>query len=100
MLIACRWTRLDSACGVGSHSACGLPRVAYLTGALVLQLMLALFSSLGGLAALLLLAVPVGRYTVKYPDKVYLTVGCPGPYHPLTSQSVEISIELTVGLLW
>lgn len=40
--------------------------------------MLALFSSLGGLAALLLLAVPVGRYNVKYSDRVYFSVGCPG----------------------
>ncbi|KAJ1527129.1 hypothetical protein ONE63_008663 [Megalurothrips usitatus] len=38
--------------------------------------MLALFSTLGGLSALLLLTVPVGRYTVKYPDRVALTVGC------------------------
>ncbi|XP_034242969.1 major facilitator superfamily domain-containing protein 6-B-like [Thrips palmi] len=42
------------------------------------KLMLALFSSLGGLAALLLLAVPVGRYNVKYSDRVYFSVGCPG----------------------
>ncbi|XP_026274239.1 uncharacterized protein LOC113203664 [Frankliniella occidentalis] len=42
------------------------------------KLMLAVFSSLGGLAALLLLAVPVGRYNVKYPDRVFLTVGCSG----------------------
>lgn len=50
--------------------------------------MLALFSTLGGLAALLLLAVPVGRYQVKYPDKVYFAVGCQGssttPYTPCT----------------
>jgi hypothetical protein len=42
------------------------------------QILLSLFSSLGGAASLLLLLVPVGRVTVTYPDRVILNVGCPG----------------------
>jgi hypothetical protein len=43
-----------------------------------MQILLSLFSSLGGAASLLLLLVPVGRVTVTYPDRVILNVGCPG----------------------
>lgn len=38
--------------------------------------MLSFFSSLGGAAALLLLLVPVGRVTVKYPDQLVMDLGC------------------------
>lgn len=38
--------------------------------------MLSFFSSLGGAAALLLLLVPVGRVTVKYPEQIVMDLGC------------------------
>jgi len=44
--------------------------------ALVVQILLAVFSSLGGAASLLLLLVPVGRVPVTYPDRVVLDIGC------------------------
>jgi hypothetical protein len=40
------------------------------------QILLSVFSSLGGAASLLLLLVPVGRVTVKYPERVIFDVGC------------------------
>jgi hypothetical protein len=43
---------------------------------LFVQILLAVFSSLGGAASLLLLLVPVGRVTVNYPERVILDVGC------------------------
>lgn len=42
------------------------------------QILLSLFSSLGGGAALLLLLVPVGRVTVQFPERVVMDLGCPG----------------------
>jgi hypothetical protein len=42
------------------------------------QILLSIFSSLGGAASLLLLLVPVGRVTVTYPERVILNVGCAG----------------------
>lgn len=42
------------------------------------KLLLALFSSLGGGASLLLLLVPIGRITVTYPERVILDMGCGG----------------------
>ncbi|CAK1540106.1 unnamed protein product [Leptosia nina] len=42
------------------------------------RLLLAFTSSLGGLAALLLLLVPVGRYTVTYPPAVEMVATCDG----------------------
>ncbi|XP_057330117.1 uncharacterized protein LOC130670705 [Microplitis mediator] len=40
------------------------------------KIMLSFFSSLGGAAALLLLLVPVGRVTVKYPEQIVMDLGC------------------------
>jgi len=40
------------------------------------RILLAVFSSLGGAASLLLLLVPVGRVPVTYPDRVVLDIGC------------------------
>jgi hypothetical protein len=40
------------------------------------QILLSIFSSLGGAASLLLLLVPVCRVTVTYPERVILDVGC------------------------
>ncbi|XP_047510240.1 uncharacterized protein LOC125053078 [Pieris napi] len=40
------------------------------------RLLLALTSSMGGLSALLLLLVPVGRYTITYPPAVELIASC------------------------
>ena len=42
------------------------------------QILLSLFSALGGAAALLLLLVPVGRVTVFFPDNVVLAASCAG----------------------
>ncbi|XP_076752374.1 uncharacterized protein LOC143424287 [Xylocopa sonorina] len=42
------------------------------------KILLSLFSSFGGLAALLLLLVPIGRITVEFPDRVVMDVGCTG----------------------
>ncbi|XP_011309592.1 uncharacterized protein [Fopius arisanus] len=42
------------------------------------KILLSLFSSLGGASALLLLLVPIGRATVKYPEQVVMDLGCPG----------------------
>lgn len=44
--------------------------------ALYVQILLSVFSSLGGAASLLLLLVPVGRVPVTYPDRVVLDIGC------------------------
>lgn len=43
---------------------------------ILFQLLLALFSTLGGLSALLLLIVPIGRITVTYPDSVVVALSC------------------------
>lgn len=40
------------------------------------QILLSVFSSLGGAASLLLLLVPVGRVPVTYPDRIVLDIGC------------------------
>ena len=42
----------------------------------MLQILLSIFSGLGGAASLLLLLVPVGRVTITYPDKLILNTGC------------------------
>ncbi|XP_046473619.1 uncharacterized protein [Neodiprion pinetum] len=42
------------------------------------KILLSLFSSLGGGAALLLLLVPVGRVTVRFPERIVMDLGCPG----------------------
>lgn len=44
--------------------------------ALYVQILLSVFSSLGGATSLLLLLVPVGRVSVTYPDRVVLDIGC------------------------
>ncbi|XP_015601775.1 uncharacterized protein LOC107270873 [Cephus cinctus] len=41
------------------------------------KILLSLFSSLGGGAALLLLLVPVGRVTVQFPERVIMDLSCP-----------------------
>nr|XP_018901262.1 PREDICTED: uncharacterized protein LOC109033204 [Bemisia tabaci] len=40
------------------------------------KVLLALFSALGGLASLLLLAIPVGRVTIVYPEQALFRIGC------------------------
>lgn len=42
------------------------------------KVLLSLFSSFGGVAALLLLLVPIGRITVEFPDRVVMDLGCTG----------------------
>lgn len=42
------------------------------------KILLCLFSSFGGVAALLLLLVPIGRITVEFPDRVVMDLGCTG----------------------
>ncbi|XP_053978995.1 uncharacterized protein LOC128876555 [Hylaeus volcanicus] len=42
------------------------------------KILLSLFSSFGGVAALLLLLVPIGRITVEFPDRVVMDLGCTG----------------------
>nr|XP_033331623.1 uncharacterized protein LOC117223459 [Megalopta genalis] len=42
------------------------------------KILLSLFSSFGGLAALLLLLVPIGRITVEFPNRVVMDLGCTG----------------------
>lgn len=37
-----------------------------------------MFSAFGGLAALLLLLVPIGRVTVHFPERIVMDLGCPG----------------------
>ncbi|XP_033209800.1 uncharacterized protein LOC117168332 [Belonocnema kinseyi] len=72
---------------------------------------LAFLTSLGGLAALLLLTVPVGRVNLEYPDRVILDVSCPGsnenliyemspkyPCEPNLKSEVNMRIE-SCGLL-
>lgn len=49
---------------------------------LLLQVLLAFFSSVGGASALLLLLVPVGRITLTYPEQAVLQVSC-APNKPL-----------------
>lgn len=41
-----------------------------------MQVLLALLSALGGLAALLLLLVPAGRVTIPFPDQIVLAMEC------------------------
>ncbi|XP_011146297.1 uncharacterized protein LOC105187278 [Harpegnathos saltator] len=40
------------------------------------RILLAVFSAFGGLAALLLLLVPVGRVTVYFPERIVMDLGC------------------------
>ncbi|CAD1475398.1 unnamed protein product, partial [Heterotrigona itama] len=42
------------------------------------KILLSLFSSFGGVAALLLLLVPIGRITVEFPDRVVMDLSCTG----------------------
>ncbi|KAK2582249.1 hypothetical protein KPH14_004595 [Odynerus spinipes] len=42
------------------------------------RILLSFFSSLGGVAALLLLLVPIGRVTVEFPERVIMDVSCSG----------------------
>nr|XP_031830685.1 uncharacterized protein LOC116426193 [Nomia melanderi] len=42
------------------------------------KILLSLFSSFGGFAALLLLLVPIGRITVEFPNRVVMDLGCTG----------------------
>lgn len=42
------------------------------------RILLSFFSSLGGVAALLLLLVPIGRVTVEFPERVVMDVSCSG----------------------
>ncbi|KAL2750551.1 Major facilitator superfamily domain-containing protein 6-A [Vespula maculifrons] len=42
------------------------------------RILLSFFSSLGGVAALLLLLVPIGRVTVEFPERVIMDASCAG----------------------
>lgn len=42
-----------------------------------------MFSVFGGLAALLLLLVPIGRVTVHFPERIVMDLGCQGGGGPL-----------------
>ncbi|KYN08335.1 Major facilitator superfamily domain-containing protein 6-B [Cyphomyrmex costatus] len=42
------------------------------------QILLSVFSAFGGLAALLLLLVPIGRVTVHFPQRIIMDLGCEG----------------------
>lgn len=68
--------------------------------------MLAFFSAIGGLSALLLLLVPVGRVTLNYPDRVVFGMSCTTGYpislslyqeHPCKSKNhpneTEVQLE-------
>lgn len=70
----------------------------------MLQLLLSFFSSLGGVAALLLLLVPVGRMSVNLPERVVMEVQClksellysmhqPYPCDNALAESVKTNIE-------
>lgn len=42
------------------------------------RILLSVFSAFGGLAALLLLLVPIGRVTVHFPERIIMDLGCDG----------------------
>lgn len=42
------------------------------------RILLSIFSAFGGVAALLLLLVPIGRVTVRFPERVVMDVDCQG----------------------
>ncbi|XP_018396195.1 PREDICTED: uncharacterized protein LOC108774550 [Cyphomyrmex costatus] len=42
------------------------------------RILLSVFSAFGGLAALLLLLVPIGRVTVHFPQRIIMDLGCEG----------------------
>lgn len=42
------------------------------------RILMSVFSAIGGLAALLLLLVPIGRVTVHFPERVIMDLGCEG----------------------
>ncbi|XP_012526802.2 uncharacterized protein LOC105831309 [Monomorium pharaonis] len=42
------------------------------------RILLSAFSAFGGLAALLLLLVPIGRVTVHFPERIIMDLGCDG----------------------
>lgn len=52
-----------------------LPALLYFSN-FVTQILLALFSTLGGAAALFLLLVPVGRVSIPYPDQLVMAMDC------------------------
>lgn len=56
------------------------------------QILLALFSTLGGLSALLLLVVPIGRITITYPDQLVMGMSC-NPKRPDTHMSLTVFQE-------
>ncbi|KAK4871463.1 hypothetical protein RN001_015587 [Aquatica leii] len=49
------------------------------------KILLAIFSGLGGISALLLLIVPVGRISILYPDRVIFGMSCAVDYSPTLS---------------
>ncbi|KYM78557.1 Major facilitator superfamily domain-containing protein 6 [Atta colombica] len=71
------------------------------------RILLSLFSAFGGLAALLLLLVPIGRVTVHFPQRIIMDLGCEGrngsllhtmsQIHPcetkLESEEIAVNIE-------
>ncbi|XP_031336039.1 uncharacterized protein LOC116165602 isoform X2 [Photinus pyralis] len=70
------------------------------------KILLAIFSALGGVSALMLLIVPVGRVTVVYPSSVEFALSCTGnspinlwlyqenPCTPLHSHTYETDIQI------
>ncbi|KZC05141.1 Major facilitator superfamily domain-containing protein 6-A, partial [Dufourea novaeangliae] len=65
------------------------------------KILLTLFSSFGGLAALLLLLVPIGRITVEYPNRVIMDLGCTGNngliYTMNQKHPCEVNLQETVS---
>lgn len=57
---------------------CTMSRLRVIVTMFFVQILLSLFSSLGGAAALLLLLVPVGRVTLQFPQRVVMDLSCPG----------------------
>ncbi|XP_012056595.1 PREDICTED: uncharacterized protein LOC105619686 [Atta cephalotes] len=71
------------------------------------RILLSLFSAFGGLAALLLLLVPIGRVTVHFPQRIIMDLGCEGrngsllhtmsQIHPcetkLESEEIAVNVE-------
>ncbi|KAF5300957.1 hypothetical protein FQA39_LY10927 [Lamprigera yunnana] len=53
------------------------------------KILLAVFSGLGGVSALLLLIVPIGRISVLYPERVVLDISCTADVPPTLSMYQE-----------
>lgn len=58
---------------------------------------MALFSAFGGLAALLLLLVPVGRVTIPFPDQIVLAMQCAKDAGEHQSDQISLSLAQQTG---